>query len=357
VLAVATIVVCMIGVFVPKAQLTAGLAIVAALVMNLLIIRPTPLQHFLADSGVLFANQEIFGRLRNRMSVGERAYIVPATPQDFTSMPKSGTLFQIPVINDLEPQPSRRYTDFYVTLRRGSPLGSLNDVYVPGLTGGFLGKRSSRRLLDVSAARYIVVRASADSTGEVAGVPLRMVDNTADVRVYENVEALPRAFYVPRVETVSDSQELLRRLAFGADDLRRVALIEGELESRFRGVPGNSQGGSVEFITNEPEHVALRVQAPARGFLFLADQHYPGWEATVNGLRTGIARANYTFRLVEVPTGDSIVEFRYHPRSVGIGLVASAAALLCAALLLFWTKRPGSAAFAKQTANTGLGPP
>jgi uncharacterized membrane protein YfhO len=131
---------------------------------------------------------------------------------------------------------------------------------------------------------------------------------------------------------------LLDRLATGSDDLRQLALVE-EAPSAFRGEPGDVAAGEVTFETDDPEHVVLRVRAPRRGFLVLADQWFPGWQATVDGTPVEIARANYVFRAVEVPAGDSRVEFRYRPRSVMVGALVSAVTLLGVVAGLFASRR------------------
>ena len=60
----------------------------------------------------------------------------------------------------------------------------------------------SRRLLDLVGTRYLVVAAGADGHDRGrSGRPLRLVHDS-DVRAYENSQALPRAFYVPRIEIV-----------------------------------------------------------------------------------------------------------------------------------------------------------
>ena len=85
----------------------------------------------------------------------------------------------------------------------------------------------------------------------------------------------------------------------------------------------------------------LRVHAPQRGFLFLADQFYGGWQARVNGRAVPILRANYAFRLIEVPSGESIVEFRFRPRIVLVGAAVSVTTALgmVLALALTWRMR------------------
>jgi hypothetical protein len=94
-------------------------------------------------------------------------------------------------------------------------------------------------------------------------------------------------------------------------------------------------GGEAEIIADEPEHVVVRVSAPARGFLYLADQYFPGRRATVNGAPVPILRANYVFRAVEVPAGTSTVEFRYRPVSVLAGVAITAITLAGLAILAF----------------------
>jgi uncharacterized membrane protein YfhO len=99
----------------------------------------------------------------------------------------------------------------------------------------------------------------------------------------------------------------------------------------------------VRFVRDDPEHIALEIEAPARGFLVLADQHAPGWRATVNEAPVEIQRANYTFRLLELPAGASRVDFRYRPRSVLIGAAISAATLLAVAAVLIAGRHRGTA--------------
>jgi uncharacterized membrane protein YfhO len=94
--------------------------------------------------------------------------------------------------------------------------------------------------------------------------------------------------------------------------------------------------GSVEIIDNAPERVAVRVRSRMPGFLYLADQFFPGWTAHVNGVPREILRANYTFRLVEVPAGDSEVVFTYRSRFLWLGALIS---LLTIALVAWLVRR------------------
>jgi len=202
----------------------------------------------------------------------------------------------------------------------------------------------ARRLLNAAAARYVVTPSNVDTATAIHDPPLRFVAMVDDRPVYENTAALPRAHFVRRVEVVPDSGALLRRLAGGTDDLRTVALVEEP-------PPGGGTGGddvagddSVTFARDDPEDVVLEVDAPADGFVLLADQHFPGWRATVGGTPVPILRADYVFRLVRVPRGHSTVEFRYVPTSVRLGALVSTITVAVIAVALARTRRGARAA-------------
>jgi hypothetical protein len=131
----------------------------------------------------------------------------------------------------------------------------------------------------------------------------------------------------------------LRRLAAGIDDRRRLALVAAPPPSGFLGVPGNQAIAEMRFAVDEPERVVLEGTAPERGFVFLADQYFPGWSATVNGQPAAIALANHAFRLVEVPKGPATVEFRYSPPRFFIGVLVSTLTLTAVIAMLVATSR------------------
>jgi uncharacterized membrane protein YfhO len=73
--------------------------------------------------------------------------------------------------------------------------------------------------------------------------------------------------------------------------------------------------------------VRLEVTADRDGLLVLHDLYYPGWEATVDGVRVPVVKANILFRGVEVPAGAHVVEFRFRPFSAR-NLMAAASGLM-----------------------------
>ncbi len=85
--------------------------------------------------------------------------------------------------------------------------------------------------------------------------------------------------------------------------------------------------GEVALIVDEPERVAVSVVTDRSAWLVLVDTDYPGWEATLDGQRVAIRRANGAFRAVEVPAGRHEVAFMYRPLSLRVGAAISGTAL------------------------------
>jgi uncharacterized membrane protein YfhO len=87
-----------------------------------------------------------------------------------------------------------------------------------------------------------------------------------------------------------------------------------------------SPSGKVTLAAYNNNNVRLEVSADRDGLLVLHDLYYPGWEATVDGVRMPIVKANILFRGVEVPAGSHTVEFSFRPLSAR-NLMAAASGL------------------------------
>lgn len=150
-----------------------------------------------------------------------------------------------------------------------------------------------------------------------------------------NERGLPRAFWVPSAQRVSDG-EALAAIASEAQPFRHTALLaEGEAA-----VNPACDGSTVSFVEDGPHRVALDVTACGPGYLVLSDAYYPGWRATAGGRQVPVWRANFMFRAVAVGGGAQRVEFRYAPASFTAGLAISVLSLLGAVVAL--RRRPGA---------------
>jgi hypothetical protein len=143
--------------------------------------------------------------------------------------------------------------------------------------------------------------------------------------VYENRDAFPRAFVVPRAEPLPARDRILE--TFKTADLHRVVFLEdGPVPAA--GTRSSGEFRPAKIVTYNPDEITIEVDCTAPGYLVLTDPWYPGWTGTVDGRSTPIYRADYVFRAVAVPAGKHEVRFRFEPASLRRGQAVTAASLV-----------------------------
>jgi hypothetical protein len=153
--------------------------------------------------------------------------------------------------------------------------------------------------------------------------PAYRLVHSGDVKIYQNLTTLPRAFVVYRTRIVPDQEKALSILRDPAFDPSREAILDQGAE-----VQGQEEHSSAEITVYEPEQIRLQVDLDTPGYLVLTDTDYPGWVAEVDGQPTPIRRADLYFRAVGLETGPHTVTFRFRPDNVYLGLGVSLASLL-----------------------------
>jgi hypothetical protein len=143
--------------------------------------------------------------------------------------------------------------------------------------------------------------------------------------VYENTQALPRAFVVPHAAPLPERPQVLAALK--ATDFRDTVLLEG-FEPRAAGTGPDDSNRLAAITAYLPNRVEVEVDGDAPGYLVLTDAWYPGWSCTVDGAPAPLYRADYLFRAVEVAPGPHRIMFTFAPASYRWGRAVSTAALL-----------------------------
>lgn len=189
-------------------------------------------------------------------------------------------------------------------------------------------------LLDMLNVRYILVPANmrTDQPGlSTLFASLPEVFRNDEVRVLENVHALPRAWLVHTAQQV-DEQAATSFLSYRSFDPRRVVLLEGAPPPLEQPPAGSIE--SVEVTEYGADRVRLTVEAASPGVVVLGDVFDPGWKAYVDGQRVDVYAANLALRAVAVPAGSHVVEFRYEPLSLRVGMAISGLSLLVVIAIL-----------------------
>jgi hypothetical protein len=153
--------------------------------------------------------------------------------------------------------------------------------------------------------KYIVL----DEQKNIKGLNLIFSGNKTFV--YQNTNALPRAYFVNSIET-KNALELLNDVKNNLFDPKEIAYVEDESIT----VEEPDSTAFVEMESYKDETISLNVYASGNNFLFLGDTYYPnGWKAYIDGSETKIYRSNHNFRGIVVPEGKHKVEFVYLPAS------------------------------------------
>jgi hypothetical protein len=185
-------------------------------------------------------------------------------------------------------------------------------------------------LLDLLNAKYVITIAE---PGEEMTALERSDPNVGlvydgEVKIYENEDALPRAFFVPGYLVVKDPTQALAEL--GSDGFDPGAYVILEKEPARQTPPADAPRGSslVEVVEYTPNRVVVQVDLSADGFLVLSDLYYQGWRAFVDGVEHEVYKADYALRAVQLKAGEHRIELVFDPLSFRIGLVISVGALL-----------------------------
>jgi len=127
--------------------------------------------------------------------------------------------------------------------------------------------------------------------------------------LYENLDYLPRAWFVDKIKNVDDQVSSLSKvmdISFRPKDTAVIIDYKGpELDS-------SSSGGSIDIKLYSPNNISLNCGTNGGALLVLSEIFYqPGWKCKIDGEITPIYQTNHVLRSVYVPDGNHNVEFYY----------------------------------------------
>jgi hypothetical protein len=203
-------------------------------------------------------------------------------------------------------------------------------------TAFVLASGTGSPLLDLLDVRYVVVDLSLPLDRDDA-VALRAgrheVFRTSSAVVYETTRPVSRAWIVHDLRSTERGLTLASMTRPGFD-ARLTAYVEGPLPATGTPPAGTVERAEVRATT--PESLTVDVEAAAPGLLVLSQVYGDGWQATVDGRPAPILPTDHALQGIPVDAGRHIVEVRYRPASLRIGLWVSAVSLVTMASALGW---------------------
>lgn len=238
----------------------------------------------------------------------------------------SGMVARIETLNGHDAIMLKRYSEF-INLSQGKPL----DQQIP-----WVNITKVNKLTDSLNVRYLLLPSSID-----LDIPsFKLVFDNSRHSIYQNLNALPRAFVVHNPKVVRGRDDIFKEMISPEFNPTGYAIIEEEIDERYLPTSKSDlKSEAVQFIHYSPNKVVLKTDLHRDGLLILGDVYYPGWKAYVDNEETKIYRANYIMRAIALPKGRHRVEFRYQPFSFKMGAAVSLATLVLVIGFLLWGRR------------------
>ena len=149
-------------------------------------------------------------------------------------------------------------------------------------------------------------------------------DRKQKMTVYENLEYLPRAWFVDNLESTILKEEIWNRLNQKEFDPAKTAIVEKMIDNVFP-----PQFSKVELLDFNLHYLKFEVETDTTSFLTISEIYYPaGWKAFIDETETEIYPTNYILRGVVVPKGKHILEMKFEPETYRLSLELSAIGLL-----------------------------
>jgi len=250
------------------------------------------------------------------------AYVAPG---EKTFNANSAWLFDIEDVRGYGSIISRQYVDYMSLISNQYEL--LYNRVAPISTDEWWALESP--LLDLLNVRYVVTTQKIDS-------PKYNLVYDGEMRIYENLGVMPRAFTLP-ADSVVYAENVGQ--AVQKYDPRYFVILDGapRSEEPRRGVPGPAR---ISRYRHNEVFVDVDLESPA--WLILADSYARGWKAFMRPFggqeadesELTIVRHAGNFRAVLLPAGSHTVRFKYTPLSVKVGLFLTFLSVMVMALML-----------------------
>lgn len=246
-----------------------------------------------------------------------------------------GMTFRIPLIDGYDAMYQGRYGEFINATSNGIVFSGERSVVSFDKYGRY--KDAALELLGV---RYIIHRISDGRNVWVFPVwqyendVMKNIYRDDQYEIYEYLNAFPRAFLASSYEVVTEPQQIIDRLFAPGFDRRNSLILEKQPELK-----PSAGAGDVQIVRYSPNAITMKTTSDANKLLFLSDVYDAGWEASVDGTKTEVYRADYDFRAIAVPAGSHTVEYRYRPYRFRVGLVLAGIGVAAGFLICIWMQK------------------
>lgn len=205
-----------------------------------------------------------------------------------------------------------------------------NDLYRYRELIGMVGSGDAANLYDLDVRRILNIRYILwpdASMGAAPQGPVLARTQFQDGRVFNTIlrdPGLPRARLVASAVVKSDAEAVPYILSDEHDPELEAVLAEAPPTP----LPGGPASGTVRWVERTADRLEWTIQSDTPALLVVADNWFPAWRASVDGVDAPVLRAYHTLRAVPIPAGTSTVVMWYESALAGRAFLLSALVLL-----------------------------
>jgi hypothetical protein len=187
---------------------------------------------------------------------------------------------------------------------------------------------------------YVFDQQYSDPQLDSVGGPLETYEHHK-AYLYRVRNAAPYAYMVPQaLRTDAADAEIISALLDGKIDPRALIIVPKASPAgadSMRLQPAHIDT-PVQFREVRPGQLHAELSSPLAtdAFLYVAENYYPSWHATVDGKPAPVLRAQVSFMAVPVPAGGRVVDLVFESRSYVIGRTISLITALGAIVIAIW---------------------
>lgn len=133
-------------------------------------------------------------------------------------------------------------------------------------------------------------------------------DNEKKQILFENKNALPKAWFVKNVKSMNSPEEVV--LYMNQSDFKpdSVALVVSSESKSFSG------NGNVTLKKQSPNYLEFNIKSESEQFLVISEIYYPsGWIAKLDDQEVEIQQVNHVLRGVNTTAGEHILTLEFNP--------------------------------------------
>lgn len=251
-----------------------------------------------------------------------------------------------------DPSNNKHYLEF-ISLMNGNKKGDYSrtvaELKFSKDPQDFISDNSQKKLVNLLGVKYFIVeKVKAPVFVENNFKVVFTEDGEKGFAIIENPNVSKRAFLTSNFENYQNDNAKIITNNYSRRALDITSKILSPdfdsqnkiiIEANAPVLTGNPSGGIANIVSYGPNEVLINTESGNPNLLFLSDNYYPGWKATIDGQPTEILRADYIFRAVSLPAGSHLVRFYFDSDLYKIGKAMSLLGLLAVLLVYFVNHR------------------